>query len=35
ALDLRQAWQALGEITGAVWTDDLLDSIFQRFCLGK
>lgn len=35
ALDLRQAWQALGEITGAVWTEDLLDGIFQRFCLGK
>jgi len=35
ALDLREGWQALGEITGAVWTDDLLDCIFQRFCLGK
>jgi len=35
ALDLRQAWQALGEITGSVWTEDLLDGIFQRFCLGK
>ena len=32
ALDLRQAWQALGEITGSVWTEDLLDGIFQRFC---
>lgn len=35
ALDLRLAWQTLGEITGSVWTEDLLDSIFQRFCLGK
>lgn len=35
ALDLRQAWQTLGEITGSVWTENLLDSIFQRFCLGK
>lgn len=35
AYDLRQAWQALGEITGALWTEDLLAEIFQRFCLGK
>lgn len=35
AMDLRQAWQTLGEITGSVWTENLLDSIFQRFCLGK
>lgn len=35
ALDLRQGWETLGQITGAVWTEDLLDSIFKRFCLGK
>lgn len=35
ALDLSQAWRILGEITGASWTEDLLDSIFRRFCLGK
>lgn len=35
ALDLREAWQALGEITGAVWTEELLDCIFSNFCLGK
>lgn len=35
ALDLREGWQALGEITGAVWNEDLLSSIFQKFCLGK
>ena len=35
ALDLREGWQALGEITGRVWTEELLDCIFERFCLGK
>lgn len=35
ALDLRQAWQGLGEITGTVWTENLLDDIFAKFCLGK
>lgn len=35
AMDLRQAWQALGQITGSVWSEDLLNDIFHRFCLGK
>lgn len=35
ALDLRAALDALGEITGAVSTEDLLDRIFQEFCIGK
>ena len=35
ALDIRQALQHLGEITGEIYTDDLLDSIFGRFCIGK
>lgn len=35
ALDLRQAWQTLGEITGIIWTESLLDHIFANFCLGK
>jgi len=35
ALDIRQALQHLGQITGEVHTDDLLDSIFGRFCIGK
>jgi tRNA modification GTPase len=32
---LRQAAEALGRITGRVYTDDLMDSLFQRFCVGK
>jgi tRNA modification GTPase len=35
AEELRQAHQALGEITGAFSTDDLLGEIFGRFCIGK
>lgn len=35
AEELRQGQQALGKITGAVYTDDLLGEIFSRFCIGK
>lgn len=34
-VDLRQAYSALGEITGNVVTEDILDRIFEEFCLGK
>jgi tRNA modification GTPase len=32
---LRAALDQLGEVTGAVYTNDLLDRIFSRFCIGK
>ncbi|WP_460978289.1 tRNA uridine-5-carboxymethylaminomethyl(34) synthesis GTPase MnmE [Spirosoma knui] len=35
AMDLRVALQHLGQLTGAISTDDLLDSIFSKFCIGK
>jgi tRNA modification GTPase len=35
ALELRLALEHLGEMTGAVYTDELLDRIFSRFCIGK
>ncbi|MGP1454741.1 MAG: tRNA uridine-5-carboxymethylaminomethyl(34) synthesis GTPase MnmE [Treponema sp.] len=33
--DIEDAVQLLGEITGEVHTDDILDSIFSHFCVGK
>ncbi len=35
AIDLRAALSELGTITGEITTEDLLDSIFSRFCIGK
>ena len=35
ALELRSGLEDLGAIVGAVYTDDLLDRIFSRFCIGK
>jgi tRNA modification GTPase len=35
AVDLRQAVDELGKVVGAVVTDDILDRIFRRFCIGK
>lgn len=35
AIDLRRAQHHLGEITGKITPDDLLGSIFGRFCIGK
>jgi tRNA modification GTPase len=35
AEELRLSHQALGEITGAVSSDDLLGRIFSEFCIGK
>ncbi len=35
ALELRLALEELGAITGVIYTDDLLDRIFSRFCIGK
>ncbi len=35
ALDIRRALQSLGEITGEITNEDLLDNIFSSFCIGK
>ena len=35
AMDLRGATDALGEITGVVTSDDILNRIFSEFCIGK
>ncbi|RNI26495.1 tRNA uridine-5-carboxymethylaminomethyl(34) synthesis GTPase MnmE [Rufibacter latericius] len=35
AADIRRCLFYLGEITGEITTDDLLDNIFTKFCIGK
>ena len=35
AIDLRTALDTIGEVTGEVLTDDILDRIFSDFCIGK
>jgi len=34
-IDIRQALHHLGEITGEITTDEILETIFGRFCVGK
>ena len=35
AMDIRQSLHYLGEITGSITTEDLLENIFSKFCIGK
>jgi tRNA modification GTPase len=35
SLDIRRCLHYLGEITGVVTTEDKLDYIFSKFCIGK
>ena len=35
SIDVRTAADALGEITGAITTDEILGQIFSQFCIGK
>ena len=34
-IDVKRLWETLGEITGEVGSEDLLNEIFSKFCLGK
>ena len=35
ALDIKRCLEFLGEITGEITNENLLDSIFKDFCIGK
>ena len=35
AAEIRVALEELGKVVGAVYTDDVLDRVFSRFCIGK
>ncbi|NLK00531.1 MAG: tRNA uridine-5-carboxymethylaminomethyl(34) synthesis GTPase MnmE [Clostridia bacterium] len=35
AIDIKEAWSHLGEIVGDTVTEEILDIIFQEFCIGK
>ncbi|MBU82532.1 MAG: hypothetical protein CMB88_02020, partial [Flammeovirgaceae bacterium] len=35
ALDIKYALDNLGQITGEVTNDEILDNIFSKFCIGK
>jgi len=35
AIDIRAAWEILGEITGSTATEEIIDRIFADFCVGK
>lgn len=34
-IDIKQAWEILGELIGEAYSDELVDTIFSNFCLGK
>lgn len=34
-VDVRRCWELLGEIIGESVTEDIIDKVFERFCLGK
>jgi len=35
AADVRSALNCIGQVTGVIYTDDILDKIFSTFCIGK
>ncbi|WP_227018548.1 tRNA uridine-5-carboxymethylaminomethyl(34) synthesis GTPase MnmE [Sinanaerobacter chloroacetimidivorans] len=34
-VDIKRCWELLGEIIGDSVTEDIIDQVFERFCLGK
>lgn len=35
SVDMREAWLALGKITGKTADDEIIDGVFKKFCVGK
>ena len=35
SIDIRKAIGSIGELTGQIWSEDILNNIFSRFCIGK
>jgi tRNA modification GTPase len=35
SIDIKQAYIEVGEITGNTTSEDIIDQIFKKFCLGK
>ncbi len=35
AAELRRAVETVSELTGDTWREDVLNAIFERFCIGK
>lgn len=35
AVDLKEAWEALGEITGETANEEIINAVFSKFCVGK
>lgn len=35
SMDIREAWQILGEVTGKTADEDVIDVVFSKFCVGK
>jgi len=35
SIDIKQAYLDLGEITGSTTSEEIIDAIFSKFCLGK
>lgn len=35
SIDLTEAWMQLGRITGQNVTEDIIEHIFEKFCVGK
>ena len=35
SIDVKDAWESMGEISGKTATEDIIENIFSRFCVGK